>query len=142
VFQFMIGNTDFDPFHAEPDEDACCHNAVLVGTMRGPVIPVPFDFDWSGVVDAPYARPDPRLGIRTVRQRRFWGVCRARDELEAVFPLFRERRDAIYALYRNQEGLEPKYRDRTLEYFDEFYAVIDDERRVGRDMEAWCRKPR
>ncbi len=140
VFQFMIGNTDFDPFHAEPDEDACCHNAVLIGSMVGPVIPVPFDFDWSGVVDAPYARPDPRLGIRTVRQRRYRGACRPRDELEAVFPLFHDRRDEIYALFRNQEGLEPKYRDRTLEYFDEFYAIIDDERRVEREMESQCRK--
>jgi hypothetical protein len=140
VFQFMIGNTDFDPFHAEPDEDACCHNAVLIGTMIGPVIPVPFDFDWSGVVDAPYARPDPRLGIRTVRQRRYWGACRPREQLEAVFPLFHERRDAIYDLFRDQEGLEPKSRDRTLEYFDEFYALIDDERRVEREMESQCRK--
>ena len=140
VFQYLIGNTDFDPFHAEPDEGACCHNAVLIGTMIGPVIPVPFDFDWSGVVDAPYARPDPRLNIRTVRQRRYWGVCRPREDLEAVFPLFHERRDAIYDLFRYQEGLEPKYRDRTLEYFDEFYAIIDDERRVKREMESQCRK--
>ncbi len=140
VFQFMIGNTDFDSFNAEPDEDACCHNAVLVGTMLGPVIPVPFDFDWSGVVDAPYARPDARLGIRTVRQRRYWGICRPRAELEAVFPLFRERRDKIYGLYRDQEGLEQKFRDRTLEYFDEFYEIIDDNGRVRREMEALCRE--
>jgi hypothetical protein len=140
VFQFMIGNTDFDPFHAEPDEDACCHNAVLVGTMQGPVVPVPFDFDWSGVVNAPYARPDARLGIRTVRQRRYWGACRPREELEAVFPLFRERRKEVYALYRDQVGLDPKFRDRTLEYFDEFYEIIDDDGRVRREMEALCRE--
>jgi hypothetical protein len=136
----MIGNTDFDPFHAESGADACCHNAVLVGTMVGPVVPVPFDFDWSGVVDAPYARPDARLGIRTVRQRRYWGACRPREALEAIFPLFRERRDEIYALYRDQEGLDPKFRDRTLEYFDGFYEIIDDDGRVRREMEALCRE--
>jgi hypothetical protein len=139
VFQYFIGNTDFDPFHAEPGEDACCHNAVLIGTMVGPVIPVPFDFDWSGVVDPPYARPDPRFGIRSVRERRYWGICRPREELEAVFALFRDRRDDIYALFRNLESLEPRYRDRTLEYFDQFYTIIGDERRVAREIEGRCR---
>ena len=140
VFQFFIGNTDFDAFHAEPGEDACCHNAVLIGTMVGPVIPVPFDFDWSGVVDPPYARPDPRFEIRSVRQRRYWGICRPRAELDPVFALFRERRADIYALYRNLDALEPRYRDRTLEYFDQFFALIDDGRRVGREIEGRCRQ--
>ena len=140
VFQYFIGNTDFDAFHAEPGEEACCHNAVLIGTTVGPVVPVPFDFDWSGVVDPPYARPDPRFGIRTVRQRRYWGVCRPRAELEPVFALFRERRAEIYALYRDLPALEPRYRDRTLEYLDQFFAVIDDERRVAREIEGRCRE--
>lgn len=139
VFQYFIGNTDFDPFHAEPGEEACCHNAVLIGTMAGPVIPVPFDFDWSGVVAAPYARPDPRFGIRSVRDRRYWGICRPREELEPVFALFRERRPAIEALVRGFAALEPSYRDRTLAYFDQFFAIIDDERRVAREIEGRCR---
>ena len=142
MFQYFIGNTDFDPFHAEPGEQACCHNAVLIGTMAGPVIPVPFDFDWSGVVAAPYARPDPRFGIRSVRDRRYWGICRPRAELEPVFALFRERRPAIEALVRDFAALEPRYRDRTLAYFDQFFAIIDDERRVSREIEGRCRGSR
>ncbi len=107
--------------------------------MSEPAIPVPYDFDWSGVVSARYATPDPKLGIRNVRDRRFWGICRPRAELDAVFPLFQEQREAIYALHRSQQGLDPKRLEKTLEYFDEFYEIIGDEGKVRREMERQCR---
>ena len=37
---------------------------------------VPYDFDWSGVVNARYATPDPKLDVRNVRDRVFRGFCR------------------------------------------------------------------
>ncbi len=140
LFQYLIGNTDFDPFNKEPDDESCCHNAVLIGSMLDMVaLPVPYDFDWSGVISARYARPDSRLGIRSVRQRRFWGVCRPREEWEAEFPVFHERREAIYDLFRSQPDLDPDRLEDSLEYFDEFYEIIGDERKVGREIVSMCR---
>jgi hypothetical protein len=138
VFQFMIGNTDWDPFSAEEGE-FCCHNAVLIGTMMGPVMPVPYDFDWSGLIYAPYAEPNPMLGIRSVRERRYWGVCRPASDFTSVFALFNEKRDAIYDLWRNQEGLTERTLRESLEYFDEFYEIINDSRRVERQILRRCR---
>ncbi len=140
LFQYLIDNTDFDPFNKEPDDESCCHNAVLIGSMLDMVaLPVPYDFDWSGVISARYARPDSRLGIRSVRQRRFWGVCRPREEWEAEFPVFHERREAIYDLFRSQPDLDPDRLEDSLEYFDEFYEIIGDERKVGREIVSMCR---
>jgi len=138
VFQFMIGNTDFDPFNAAEGEN-CCHNAVLVGTMAGPVLPVPYDFDWSGVINAPYARPNPILETRSVRQRRYWGVCRPVSDFPPVFNVFKDKREAIYDLWRNQEGLEEKRIRESLEYFDEFYEIIDDAGKAEREIVRMCR---
>jgi hypothetical protein len=138
VFQFMIGNTDWDPFSAVEGEN-CCHNAYLIGTMAGPVIPIPYDFDWSGVIDAPYARPDPMLGIRSVRQRRYWGVCRPPEEIGAVFPLFNDQRAAIYDMWQGQGDLEERKLRRTIEYFDEFYEIINDFGKANREMVRECR---
>ena len=138
VFQFMIGNTDWDPFTADEGEN-CCHNAVLVGTMAGPVIPVPYDFDWSGVISTPYARPDPKLGIGHVRDRRYWGVCRPAGEFAPIFALFNEKRDVMYDLWRNQEGLEEKKIRESLEYLDEFYEIINDSRKAEREIVRRCR---
>ena len=73
VFQYMIGNTDFAV--------TALHNIVLIRDSSGVVYPVPYDFDWSGVTWTPYAQPDSRLGIATVRQWLFRGLCRAPEEL-------------------------------------------------------------
>ena len=73
VFQYMIGNTDWAV--------SALHNIVLIRDSTGVVYPVPYDFDWSGVIWPPYAQPDPSLNIRTVRQRTFRAACRTPDEL-------------------------------------------------------------
>ncbi len=139
VFQYMIGNTDWAVIRPRRGEEWCCHNSMPVGTFVGPVLPLPFDFDWSGLVNAPYARPNERLGIRSVRERRFWGICRPREELEAAFLIFNEQRETIYDLFRNQRDLDPRYLEETVEYFDEFYDVINDPDEVTREMMRKCR---
>ena len=139
LFQYMIANTDWSIAFPKLGEKFCCHNALLFGNMAGPVYPIPYDFDWSGVIDANYAIPDEKLGIRSVRQRRFWGVCRGRETLEETIPLFNERRDAIYALYRGQMGMMPREKDRTLDYLDDFYEVINDDEKFTEEIVDRCR---
>lgn len=138
VFQFLIGNTDWSPFQKSTD-GSCCHNGKLIGTMAGPVILVPYDFDWSGVISAPYARPAPEVGVPHVRRRRYWGICRPPEEFVPVFDLFNDRRAAIYELWRGQEGLEEDRLNRTLEYFDEFYEIVNDPGKTRRDILMKCR---
>ncbi len=133
VFEYFIGNTDWSVW--------ALHNIVLViaPNSQEPVA-VPYDFDWSGVISAPYAKPDYRLSIKTVRERLFRGYCRTPEELAPVFQAFNEKKDAIYELYRNQEGLDPKVRDDALKYYDEFYKVINDPRAVNREFIRSCRQ--
>ncbi len=141
LFQFMIGNTDWDAFVGERG-DVCCHNGLLIGSVREfVVIPVPYDFDFAGLIWTRYATPDPRLRVRNVRQRLFRGICRQREELEAAFPLFHEQREAIYDLYRSQPDLDSKRLEDTIEYLDEFYEIIGDPRKVEREMLNKCREP-
>ncbi len=144
VFQFMIGNTDWDAFNRSPDDDDCCHNTIPVGSMTKPVYPVPYDFDWSGAVDARYASPDERFATRSVRDRVYRGICRPLNEfgglLESVLQEFRNNRHAIYTLFRSQEGLEQGHVDRTIEYFDEFYEIINDLRKANREIVGRCRR--
>jgi hypothetical protein len=132
VFQYMIGNTDWAV--------SALHNIVLIRDSAGVVYPVPYDFDWSGVIWTPYAQPDSRLGIANVRQRIFRGTCRAPDELKTLFVRFNRQKDAIYALYRGMasEGLEAKRIEQALDYYDEFYKTINDAGRTRREFIAGC----
>ncbi len=108
-------------------------------TMAGPVILLPYNFDWSGVISARYATPAPDIGVWFAWQRRYWGICRRPEEFVPVFNLFNDRRPAIYDLWRAQEGLEERRLDRSLEYFDEFYEIINDPGKLKRGMLMQCR---
>jgi hypothetical protein len=140
VFQFLMGNTDWDAFKRPPDETECCHNVKVIGNMAGPVFPVPYDFDWTGMVSARYAKPDPSLSIRSVRQRLYRGVCLTRDQLDATFPVFEQHKQDVYHLFQSQDGLEEKQLEKAIEYLDEFYEIIGDPKKVEREMQDRCRE--
>jgi hypothetical protein len=139
VFQYFVGNTDWSFAYAAPDEAYCCHNAIPIGNPAGPVFPVPFDFDQAGIVDPPYAKPAESLGIRTVRQRLYRGICESAKHLDATFELFRTKQEALYDIFRKSQVLNTRSMSRTMSYLDDFYATIDDERKVKREFSNRCR---
>lgn len=133
VFQYMIGNTDYSINGL--------HNAELVQHPDGRVIPVAYDFDFSGAVNARYATVDPSLNASRVRDRLFRGFCVDAAEFSKVFALFNEKKPAIYALYEDEVGarLPRRTADETLKYFDEFYRTINDPRAAKREIIGACR---
>jgi hypothetical protein len=131
VFFYMVGNTDWSlPY---------LHNVRLF-MVNGGFFPVPYDFDWSGVVDAPYARPDYRLGTRTVRERVWRGPCYPGEVLEKAIQRISSAKDTIYARYRGQEGLDPKLLKESLEYYDEFFKMTADRRSWEREFRGNCNR--
>jgi hypothetical protein len=132
VFQYFVANSDFSIREL--------HNVVLV-FKDDQHIPVARDFDWSGAVNARYAFPNPILKIRTVTTRIMRGYCTDPAEYEKVFTLFKEKRDAIYGLYKDElmgPIMKPGVVNSTLKYFDEFYELIDDPKRAKRAIVDAC----
>ncbi len=119
TFQYLIGNADW----SVPG----LHNVQLV-RMPDTVIAVPFDFDWTGVVDARYAHPGPQLPVRTIRDRIWRGLCLDSAALEPALARFDSLRDSIATLYRAVPGMSRGTLDRTLRYFGDFYEEIEDRR--------------
>jgi hypothetical protein len=129
VFAYFLGNTDWSLYSL--------HNVRLMQTADARYIPVPYDFDWSGAVFARYAKPDPRLGIKTVQERLFRGPCLTPAELTPVFEKFKAQRAAIRELY-GRLPFDEGYRKRAIGYYDEFYDTIADQRRVRRELIDSC----
>jgi hypothetical protein len=131
IFQYMIGNTDWSAYQF--------HNTVPI-REDGPIYyTVPYDFDWSGLVDAPYAEPDPSLGTRNVRQRVYRGFCWPDVDYEALYATFLEKKDTIYAEIAAIEGIsEDNVKDIT-DYLDDFYETLESERSRKRNIEESCR---
>jgi hypothetical protein len=116
VFQYLIGNTDWSEVKG--------HNVQIVESPVGAVA-VPYDFDFSGLVDAPYASPDPEIGIRSVRERRYQGWCRQPGIAEAIVAEFRAAREETMALIDGFEPLDEGERRALRDYLTPFYDAIE-----------------
>jgi hypothetical protein len=117
LFQFMIGNTDWSPVFF--------HNAKLIWDNQGRYLTIAFDFDFSGIVDAPYATPDPVVGIETVRERRYWGFCWEGADFDALNRQFTELRPQFEQLWREMDLMEEGDRRRGLDYLETFYRILE-----------------
>jgi len=137
LFQYMIGNTDFSPI-AGPEGENCCHNSTLFGREGEPIYSVPYDFDMSGLVDAPYAEPNERFKIKRVTQRLYRGRCAYIDHLPTSVQLFQEKQDAIYKLFEGQEVLEESTRKKVTKFIDRFYYVISEPKKLHREIKSKC----
>jgi hypothetical protein len=131
LFQYLIGNTDYSIYGG--------HNMRLVDSAERGILAVPFDFDWSGLVNAPYAAPDPSLGTRTVRDRVYRELCRPGNHLQELFAHYQEKRPEIEALITNQVGLSENTARDLLRYIGEFYDTIGNERRARDRIVNACR---
>ena len=100
------------------------HNVLRVENNAGLVTPVPFDFDFSGLVDAEYAGVAPQLPIRNVRQRLFRGVCHPETDWETAFAHFAARREDVLKLADEIPGLEPRQRRAAVEYLEGAFATF------------------
>ena len=129
-FQYFIGNTDW--------KVSAQHNVILLSRGGDLPLPVPYDFDWAGAVDPPYAAPPPELGTYDVRQRVFISPCLADYDIARVISLFAERKDEIFSLYANTVGLDERSRRRSFDYFESFYETVNDPRAVAREFVRSC----
>ncbi|HEX7063298.1 MAG TPA: hypothetical protein VF200_15100 [Woeseiaceae bacterium] len=137
VFQYMIGNTDYSLIRGEKDED-CCHNIVLLAQATGGHLAVPYDFDFSGLVDAPYAGPNPKLRIRRVTQRLYRGPCAYNEHVEAALAGARAHEADIMGLVASLDGLDDRSRERVSEFLGEFYEDTADAESVDDHIVSRC----
>ena len=138
VFQFLIGNTDFSRSDG-PDGDDCCHNHSPFGSADGPYYSIPYDFDMSGIVNAPYATPNPKLRLDSVQERRYRGLCSNNALLPGTLEKFLAKRTEIEDLVRNLQDIGTSTRRDTLKYIDQFYRTIEREKTMQRELVKRCR---
>jgi hypothetical protein len=129
LFEFMIGNTDWSVY--------ANHNIKFI-TEKQPAVTKPYaiayDFDYAGLVNAPYAVPEPALGISSVTERLYRGFPRSIEELQEVSKIFVERKDSIYSMIENFKLLQPRHKSEMKRYLDEFYYLIADPRRMKKEF--------
>jgi hypothetical protein len=139
LFQYMIGNLDWATMGG-PEGENCCHNSKPFVEPSGKVVSVPYDFDFSGVVDATYASPPQGIELRNIRTRLYRGLCGYNDSLPAAAALLKDRRQAIKDLYESAEVLDEREARKTIRYYDSFYKIVDTPKTFDRRIASKCRK--
>ena len=122
LYEYMIGNLDWS-MRAGPQGEGCCHNGRLISAGPAPYLPLPYDFDYSGLVDAPYAVPPESVPVSNVKTRYYMGYCRFNSEVVAAAAEFRAKRPAIEAVF-SQVPLTQRPRAKALAYINSFFAQI------------------
>jgi hypothetical protein len=132
LFSFLVGNTDYSVF--------ALHNTILLQAQDRKLRTVVYDFDMTGLVNPPYARPSPAFGLASVKDRLYRGPCRPAEELEPLLAMYRSRKDAIFRLFADDTELNTDSKQKMQAYVGEFFEIINDKGRTRRRLVDTCNK--
>ena len=136
IFNYMIGNYDWG---VPKQHNVKIIKPLIVDTLQL-ALAVPYDFDWTGLVNADYAIPAENVGTQSIRERIFLGICRSREVYQKDLEIFLEKKEAFYRvinefLYLNQRSKK----DMTL-YLDQFFNQCVGKKEILDIFQNSCKK--
>ncbi|TRX63980.1 hypothetical protein [Carboxylicivirga sp. M1479] len=133
IFNYMIGNGDWSVANQ--------HNLkVFVPSKPAPQpngIAVPYDFDYSGMVNTSYALPSEGSNISSVTERYYMGLCRDDEVFKQALQEFLDKKEEFYRVITNFERLDKREQKQMLNYLDSFYEEIEKEK-IIKNMKSTC----
>jgi hypothetical protein len=133
VFEYLIGNTDWNIANA--------HNLKFLRTSELPgVVPVPYDFDYSGFVNAGYAVPHESLPIQHVRERYNKGHCVTQEELDIIAKVVLDKKTEMLQVIESFHLMEEKNRKRLLNYLEAGFEELENEKLRTRIFMKNCKQ--
>jgi hypothetical protein len=134
MFNYMIGNSDYSIGGR--------HNMKILG-MPGfgseGYTPVPYDFDYSGLVNASYAVPGENLGISSVTERYYLGPCRKDEAYVAAIEHINQYREDILQMVNDFEYLDQKRKKNVIWYLEDYFAVAGTDHQLKYSLQKTCR---
>jgi hypothetical protein len=138
VFQYLISNIDW-AMQAGPAGDNCCHNSRLISTTGSPPYStVPYDFDFSGFVDAPYAVPPEGVRVSNVKMRLYRGFCRHNAEALKAAAAIRAVQPTLFTVLGQVPQLNDGTRRRASSFLERSFADIASDQSVGDKLFKTC----
>ncbi|MFK8008525.1 MAG: hypothetical protein AB8H03_19355 [Saprospiraceae bacterium] len=117
LFQYMIGNSDWSLRQVRN---------VKIMILGGKYVVVPYDFDFAGLVLAPYARVNSDYGLTSLRERVYLGFEEDLEDIEAVKKRFRKRKGRFKRKTKYLSLLHKVHKKSVLIYLKSFYKNLDD----------------
>jgi len=125
LFQYMIGNDDWSM--ESP------HNMAFIKPSNGEApLMVPYDFDFSGLVNAPYARPNPKWGALSVLDRIPMGAFASKTDLQSTLNDFLKLKDNGLKCFEECAWLSERSKKRIDKYLTGFYKQVENTKKIER----------
>ncbi len=134
LFLYMIGNPDYSVTGR--------HNIKILaqeGFGTTGYTPVPYDFDYSGLVNTYYAVPPEDLGIRTIRDRYFRGLCRDDEAFRKAMDSIAVHREEINGYIHDFPYLDDKEKEDMIGYIESYFAAASNPASLVRSLKATCK---
>jgi len=135
-FSYMVGQSDYSVTGR--------HNLkILTSKDYGAtgVIPVPYDFDYCGLVNAEYAVPGTAqegIGLSSVRERYFQGACRSEEIYQETVDWLASHRDEIMDLINSFEYMGERGKKDMIDYLDSYYRESGQSWFIDRSVNSTC----
>jgi len=113
----MIGNVDWLV--------ETCKNAEVIQLKDSTLIPIPYDFDYTGMVNPAYAVPIRQFKQQSVTDRYFLGHQKNIKELLPIFELFKQKKATFINIINSFEYLPQRDRKAMVKYLQSFYRTLD-----------------
>ena len=133
LFQLMIGNADWDVGRL--------HNVDVMSVSEHSIpVVVPFDFDWSGIINHSYYTLSPRIESNAKYKRLYKGMRWSPEELEQAFTNFKELKPSFLEVINSCNYLKTNNRNKLIEYIEKFYELINSKKDVKEVIEKNSQK--
>jgi hypothetical protein len=132
-FEYMIGNTDWSSLAQ--------HNVKVLLLNQKKYIPLAYDFDMSGLVNAPYSTVNETLEIKNVRERLYRGFCQDESVVRYVQAEYVRLESQIMAVVDQfKNDIDPKELAGIKKYLAEFFDTLKNERAFKTYILQKCRE--
>ncbi|MFK7982893.1 MAG: hypothetical protein AB8G86_23130 [Saprospiraceae bacterium] len=112
IFQYAIGNFDW--------RLSTGRNLKFV-RKEDKILAIPYDFDFSVFVDAPYATLNTNIGLKTKADRIYLGFEEALPNLTPMLASFKEQQPALLQIIREAKWLKGKTRKALQKYLNSYF---------------------
>ncbi|MBR9920519.1 MAG: hypothetical protein GYB31_06740 [Bacteroidetes bacterium] len=114
VFQYLIGNSDYDL--------RMVRNIKLVKMHEtGKLVPVPYDFDFSLLVNAEYAVPNNNAGQMRIEDRVYLGFDHGEDQVRYMDKYYESMRKQFEEAIKETEMVNRSNRNYMLKVLESFF---------------------
>lgn len=133
LFNYMIGNTDYSVTGR--------HNVKVLmpeDVTKTLGVPIPYDFDYAGMVNATYAVPYEGLNIKSVKERYYLGSCANIDNVGPVLEEFKAKKAELLKVIEDFEHLPEQEKKYAIDYIEEFFNAADHSNFIVNNLKSTC----